>query len=204
MSSKTQINNIALSRIGVSKQLSNVDTDTSREAIVARVLFDDDVLFTLRDFPWPFATSYADLALVGGTAAAAVNRDWQYSYRYPSDCVFVRRVVVDGAGGRNNPNPPPYRVGRDSQGKLIFTNEAEAQIEYTSTISDPAEFDSMFVSMLAWKLGAGMSPSLSRIKGMAEQCMQMYEIEKTKAQSRALNEGQQETQIESEFIRSRE
>lgn len=203
MASKTQIGNMALGRIGVSKLLANVDTETSREAIVARVMFDEAVRFVLRDFPWPFATSYADLALVGGTSTTPVNRDWQYAYRWPSDCVYVRRVVVDGVG-RNDPNPPPFRIGRDTQGRLIYTSEPDAQIEYTSEITDPQEFDAMFVSMLAWKIGADMAPSLSRIKDMATTCMQMYEIDKSKSQSRALNEGQQETPLESEFIRARD
>lgn len=203
MASRTQISNIALSRAGVTKQLSDLATDKSREAIIIRTLFDDDVDYTLRDFPWPFATEYVDLALVDGSTTANAVRDWRYSYRYPSGCLFVRRIVVESLG-RNNPNPPPFRIGRDGQGKLIYTNESEAQIEFTARITESAEFDSLFVSMLAWKICAGVSPGLSRVKGMAEQAMQMYEIDKTKAQSRALNEGQQEQPIESEAIRSRD
>lgn len=203
MASKTQIVNIALGRIGSSKQVANVDTERSREAILGRTLFDDDVLYVLRDFPWPWATSYVDLALVDGSSTEMANKDWQYAYRCPSDCVFARRIVVEGLG-RNDPKPPPFKLGRDSQGRLIFTHEADATLEFTSTIAEPSEFDPMFVSQLAWKLGAGFAPSLSRIKGMAETCMQMYEIDKTKAQSRALNEGQQEEPIEAEMIRARE
>jgi hypothetical protein len=55
MASKTQIVNIALARIGASKQVANVDTESSREAVTARTFFDDDVLYVLRDFPWPWA-----------------------------------------------------------------------------------------------------------------------------------------------------
>lgn len=203
MASKTQIANIALARLGASKQLTNADTDTSREAIVVRTFFADDVEYVLRDFPWPWATSYVVLGLVGGTASAPVNRDWQYSYRYPSDAAFIRRLVIDGKG-RDDPSPAPFRIGRDSQGRLIFTDETAAEVEYTTRISDPSEFDSLFVSMLAWKLGAALAPSISRISGMAETCMQMYEIEKTKAQSRALNESQQMTPFEAELIRARD
>jgi hypothetical protein len=161
------------------------------------------VLYVLRDFPWPWATAYADLALVGGSSTVKVNNDWQYSYRYPSDAVFARRIVRDSIG-RQDPNPAPYRMGRDSQGRLIFTNEANAQLEYTSSIDDPAEFDSMFVSMLAWKIGSSLAPSLSRIEKMAQSCMAMYEVDKSKAESRALNESQQEDPLEAELIRARD
>jgi hypothetical protein len=204
VASKTGIFNIALTRIGATKFLTNVDTQSGTLADACRTIYEEDRDFALRDFPWPFATSYADLALVGGSSSEAVNADWQYSYRYPSDCVFARRLVVANAGGRNNPEPPAFRIGRDSQGKLIYTNEIEAVLEYTARIDDVGEFDAMFVSMFAWKLAAALAPTQSRIKDMATTCMQMYEIDKTKAQSRALNEGQQETPIESEFMRARD
>lgn len=204
MTSKTAIANVALTRIGSSKLLQNVDTQTGTLAEAVRLLFPEEAKFVLRDFPWPAATGYITLALVDGSETEAANNDWQYSYRYPSDCLFVRRIVVPNQG-RNNPAPPPYRIGRDSQGKLIFTNEPDAEIEYTVDISGtPEEFDSMMVSMLGWKIGASLAPSQSLIKAMAETCMAQYEIEKTKAQSRALNEGQQEDPIESEFVRARD
>lgn len=203
MASKTQIVNIALSRIGSGKQVTNVDTGRDRESIQSRTLFDDDVLYVLRDFPWPWATAYADLALVSGSATEMANPDWRYAYRYPSDCVYARRIAIEGLG-RSNAEPPPFRLGRDAQGRLIFTNEETASLEFTITISEPSEFDPMFVSQLAWKLAAGLAPSLSRIKGMAATCMEMYEIDKTKAQSRALNESEQEEPNEAEMIRARE
>jgi hypothetical protein len=202
MTSKTQIVNIGLMRMGVSQSVANVDTENSREALSARLVFDDEVRYVLRDFPWPWATAYGDLGLVDGSDSEAANGDWQYAYRYPSDCLFARRLVT--SAGRNNANPPPYKLGRDDQGKLIFTNEADATLEYTVDVSDPDEFDSLFVSMLAWRLAASMAPSLSRIKDMAKTAMEMYELDKSKAQSRALNEQQQEVPAESEFIRARD
>lgn len=203
MASKTQIVNIALGRIGQSQTVNNVDTETSLPARTARTFWDDDVLYVLRDFPWPWARAYVDLALVGGSVSEAVNNDWQYSYRYPSDCVFARRLVVEGVG-RSDPKPPPYELGRDSQGRLIFTDEPEAELEYTVIVTDPSEFDPIFVSMLGWKHGANLAPSLSKIKDMAATCMQMYEIDKSKAESRALNEAQQSEPIEAEMIRARD
>src|SRR5690606_25121463 len=101
--------NRALARIGSSKQIANVETENSREAISARLVFDDERDYVLRDFPWPFATAYRTLALV----SEAPNGDWGYAYRYPSDCLYVRRIV--GALGRRDPDPPPFRVGVDEQ-----------------------------------------------------------------------------------------
>lgn len=200
---KTTIVNIALGRIGSSKQVANVDTDRSNEAVQARTFFEPAVRFTLRDFPWPFATAYADLALVSGSSTEAANNDWQYSFRLPPDCIFARRIAVEGVG-RNNPNPPPFRTGRDEQGSLLFTDEPEVNLEYTTYVDDPEAFDDVFASALSWKLGADLAPALSRIKDMAKTCMQMYQIDLTKAEARALNEGQDDVPQESEFVRARE
>lgn len=202
MTSKTAIANMALTRIGVSKMMANVETETSIAAITFRTNYDNDVDYVLRDFSWPWATAYATLALVDGSTTENAVTDWRYSYRYPSDCLYARRIVI--YTGRNEPNPPPFRIGRDSQGKLIYTNEADAELEYTVRVSDPEEFESMFVSMLAWKISASLAPSQSRVKGIIEACMEAYEIEKVKAMSRALNEGQQEAPIEAEAIRVRD
>lgn len=204
MASKTEIVNRALFNIGASKRLNNVDTQTGTLAEAARALWNVDSGFVLRDFPWPWATAYAVLALVAGSVTTSANNDWRYSFRLPTDCLFARRLVVEGSTGRSNPNPPPFRIGRDSQGRLVYTNEAIAELEYTIRIDDPGEFDDMFVSMLAWKIAAGLAPSQSLIKGMATTCMEMYEIEKIKAQSRALNEGQQDVQNDAELISSRD
>jgi hypothetical protein len=203
MASKTQIANMALSRIGVSKLIANVATETSREAIQSRLLMDEDIRYVLRDFPWPWATQYATLALVAGTSSENAVSDWRYAYRYPTDCLFARRIVIPTVG-RRDANPPPFRIGRDSQGKLIYTDEEDAELEFTADITSTEEFDALFVSMLAWKHGAALAPSLSRIKGMAESAMQMYELDKAKAQSRALNEGQQSEPIEAEAISARD
>lgn len=203
MSSKTAIVNIALARIGATKQVSNVDTERSNEAILARTFFEPALRFVLRDFPWPFATAYEQLALVGGSASEHVNYDWTFSYRYPSDCLFVRRIVTE-RGGRNDLDPPPFRIGRDTQGRLIFTDEEDAQIEYTAVITDPEQLDDIAASALAWKLGADFAPGLSRIKDMAKTCMQMYQIDLSKSESRALNEGQQDRPQEAEFTRARD
>jgi hypothetical protein len=203
MTSKTGIGQIALTRIGVSRRINNVDSDASQEAIAIRTIWEEARQYCLRDFPWPWATAYKALSLVDGSATTKANVDWQYSYRYPTDCMYARRIAIESVG-RVNPSPPPFRIGRDSQGRLIYTNEPDATLEYTFDVTTPEEFDAIFVSMMAWKLASDIALPLSRIKDMSTKAMEMYEIDKSKAQSRALNEGQQEEPQEAEFIRARE
>jgi hypothetical protein len=201
MASDTQIANLALLHMGVSKRIANLTTEQSIEAETLRTAYADDRDYCLRDFPWPWATAYVELGLVS-SPTVAYNADWFYAYRYPSGCLFVRRIVTPL--GRTETEPAPFRIGRDAQGRLIFTNYPDASVEYTAAITDPQEFDAIFIQMLAWKLTASCGPSLSRDPQISVRAAQMYEIEKTKAQSRARNEAQETAPLEAEWIRERE
>lgn len=213
MASKTQIANLSLLRNGVSKFIANVDTEASKEAKAIRLAFDDERDFILRDFPWPWARKFATGQLVSGSSTVPASLEWTFAYRYPSDCLYLRRLVLGTAQTRvvwtNTlqplavPDPPPFVIGRDDQGRLIYTNQDLAELEYTSRVIEPEEFDPMFVSMLAWKLASVTAPFLSRMADQAAKALQMYEIEKSKAQARALNEAQAEPAADAEWVRGR-
>jgi hypothetical protein len=296
MSTKTAICNKSLVLLGISDLFTDVDADDRVEADAINAIYDLDVDYVLRDFPWPWATKYLDLQLIDGDSVDAArlsraNNDWVFAYRYPSDCLQARRLVT--GLGRENPDPPPFRVGRDYvgenpdddtttmtlttgagwttadtitatcsddcfvaadvgsgvrltsgndvvtitivtrtsatvvsgtpnitvpsalrnaakttwaityDGKIIWTDEEDAQLEYTVAISDEAEFDAQFVAMLAARLAAGVAPALSRLPDMATKALQLYEIEKGRAYRSALNEGQAHEPTEAEWIRGR-
>lgn len=159
--------NLALIRIGA-RTIGNLASDQSREAQVARIIFEQELRAVLRDFPWAFATAYVTPALVGGTTAVPVNADWQYSYRLPTDTVFVRRLV-DGTRRAYGRTPPTFRTALDTTGALLYTEMASTTalpvvVEYTRrptgavSVSDP-----LFKDALAWKLAWTMAPSLAQI-----------------------------------------
>lgn len=154
--------NRALLRIGA-RTIANYTTDQSREAIAGRLIFEDELQATLRDFPWAFATKYAEPTLVGGTATLAVNLDWQYSFRTPTDCVMVRRLVT--ARGRSyEPNPDLFRTAEDATGGLIFCHTDEPTIEYTAREAGTvAKADAKFRDAFAWRLAAALAPSLAQV-----------------------------------------
>jgi hypothetical protein len=202
MATKTQIGNLALQVIGCSQFVANVDTENSVEAKAIQLAFDDDARdYVLGDFPWPFATAYATLALVNGSTSSPANYDWTFAYRYPADCFHARRIVT--SGGREETTPPPFRVGRDSQGRLIYTHQEDAQLEYTVRITDPTEFDSLFVCALQWRLAIRLAPALGRVKDIQTTATNMYAYEIQRAHAKALNEGQHEEPRDAAWIKGR-
>lgn len=93
----TIVINMALSRIGISKQLTSttLNTEVSPEATVARLHYDEDVRAILRDFPWPFATRYEVLTQVAGPAFENdIVQTWVSTVAYPKNSV-VRVAGVD-------------------------------------------------------------------------------------------------------------
>jgi hypothetical protein len=204
MSSKTKIVNLALGRIGISDILANVDTERSAHAVRAKLVFDDERDFVLRDFSWPFATRYITLGLVDGSSSDPANADWTFAYRYPSDCLMARRLAL--GNGRTDSTPPaPFRVGSDTTGRLIYTDQEDAVLEYTARVTDAETFDPLFVSMLAWRVAASLAPSLSRVVDMDKKALAGYFMDKAIAQASAANEGQQPSQdlVDADWIAGR-
>jgi hypothetical protein len=196
-----QISNMALGFIGVSQFIANLTTEKSHEADVCSLYYPQALESTLADFDWPDATKYATLGLVTDNSALTTPYDWIYAYRYPSDCIKVRRIVT--SLGRRDPNPPSFRIGVDDQGKLILTNDPFGVVEYTKSGNDPSLFSPLFTEAVAWRLAGFIAPSMTRIKGMLATCAQVYVAVLAKAKVAAANEGQQDIDPESDFIRAR-
>lgn len=167
--------NRALSRIGTSKQIANILTDTGQDAATALLHLGGEVNRTLRDFPWPFATRWLALELVGGTSSVPVNGEWQYAYRRPGDCVFERRIAA-ARGGAVDPTPPPFELSQDDTGGLIYTNQASAYLEYTARpLCAAASVDPLFREALTWRLAAVLAVPLGRLQARAAECMAEYQ-----------------------------
>jgi hypothetical protein len=210
LTATTRIANLALSRIGVSMRIANLATDTSQEADTIRLNYGLDVGKVLRDHAWPFATRYADLVLVGGTETVPVNKDWQYSYRTPTNLLFARRLVPASGRGRSwDAAPHTFRLGSDATGGLLFSNirvvpGAALQLEYTVRLDCAASAgDPLFRNALAWKLAASIAAPLTRDAKLAELCQVMYERALREAAAAVENESRHEPTGDVDWITGR-
>lgn len=104
----TKIINKALSYIGISKQVGNILTEASAEAVTARLHFSDDVNATLRDYPWAFATRYAVLTLVRGPATNITTvQTWLSTAQYVvGDTVDRLGTIYYCVANHSNHAPP--------------------------------------------------------------------------------------------------
>ena len=201
MSTKTEILNMALSHIAVSKRVANFDTEDSEEARMGRLFYDVARDNTLGDIVWPFTTKIVALALI----EEEPNTEWGYAYQYPSDCITLRRVL-SGIRRDTRQTRVSTKIAQGAGGKVIWTDSEDAQIEYTVRNPDPSMYSSYIVMALSLYLAHLIAPSLTKgdKNKLGERALRLFEWEMTKAEAHALNEQQDEEAPESEFVRARE
>ena len=79
-----RVGNLALQRMGSSKTVTSL-SQPSREAMTLSLHWDHQFRAILRQFPWPFATKYAELPLApSGGSSTALGRAGMASSRSPS------------------------------------------------------------------------------------------------------------------------
>ena len=201
MASKVGICNLALSHLAHSEEIADFDNDESATAQAARTYYEPIRLAMLRDFPWNFAKKIKALAV----QETDPNKLWAFSYRLPGDCVAVRRVV-SGERVDTEETRIPFEVGEDDAGGLLFTDEEEAEIEYTFDQKKTERFSADFIVAFSHRLAWLMAP---RVTGgdpnkLGPMNFQAYNLANLRAQGMSANEGQQDPPPDAEMIEARD
>lgn len=201
MASETEIANLALSHLGIGKEISNIDTERSDEANAARRFYPLCRDTTLRDVKWPFATKVTELALVESDPTT----EWAYSYTYPTDCLNAHKIL---SGVRNDSRQTrvPYSIYYGTASKVIYTDMQSAELEYTVKVTDSQRFPDDFVLAISFKLAALMAPRLTAGDPfkLGQYASAMYDRHIKIAAANSYNEEQQDETVSSEFVRYRE
>lgn len=201
MASITDICNVALSHIGISKEIGNVTTEQSAEAKACRRFYDLSRESVLKDYNWPFATKIAALNMV----EESPNDEWLFSYRYPTDCLYARRIL-SGFRDDTEATRVAYKITQDSQGILIYTDKENAELEYTINTSNEDLFSSDFKVALSYRIAHYIAPRLTAGDpfNLGEKAMQKYMIEIGRASANAFNEDKSSLPLTTESIAARE
>ena len=197
MASETDIANMALAHLGNSNVIMALD-EKSNEARACLLFYEQCRDEVLTAFPWTFANQQEALGLV----AVMPTTEWAYSYRYPSDVIQLIRILsgtlrVDTHGSR-----VPYKLGRDSTGMLIYTDQPNAVVEYTYRVTETASFTPHFVKALALRLAADIAPLVTggdQFK-LGQLALARYAEAIGAAQSNAANEEIQDLPPDDDFI----
>ena len=172
--SEVAICNLALQEIGRGMMITALDEATqAARACKLRYPYARDA--TLRGYDWNFAG--ARVALAKNAVAPAF--EFANAYDLPSDCLRVR-AVLDGEAD-------DWKV----EGRQIVTDLGDPlQIKYTRRVTDPAQFDPLFVAALAARVAADVAISLSESTAKAQGLWQLYMGKLQEAWKNDAQEGQ--------------
>lgn len=165
MASVVTICNMALGNIGITQTIENLD-DNNERARVCKLYYEHVRDQLIRGMEPNWAQAFVALAPVSGDAPPG----WQYQYRYPTDCLYAKRVT-DENGARQqvnypyqtdtvaDPPPIPFEIRADSgaSGRIIVTDQPDAYLWYTKRVTDTNDFDPEFTMAMAWSLAAAIA-----------------------------------------------
>ena len=143
---------MALGRLGA-KRLNDLDTDSSIEAIHARLQYEQTRDALLRSHWWRFASARAELSQ--DTSSPAF--EWDYQFQLPSDFLRMKHLHED--------NFSPEQITTASyalEGNLLLTNNDEANIRYIKQVTDVTEFDPLFIEALVLQLAVKLVMPLTQ------------------------------------------
>lgn len=146
---ETKICNMALGRLGTKRINDYTDnSDTKVEAIQCRLHYKQTRDALLRSHWWRFARSRKTLS------ANTISPDFEYTYAYDLPNDFMRlwiKPFEDNNTGLNN-----SRYTFSMEGKQLLSNETPMKIRYIRQVTDPTEFDPLFIEVLILKLALKM------------------------------------------------
>jgi hypothetical protein len=196
-----EICNLALARLGTKALVFSL-TDGTPEANMCAQIFPQARDTALASFPWPFATKRTNLSI----AAGETRSGWTYCYTYPSDCLTARYIYP---GSRQVPYNAkiPYVVETNGtgNGRIICTDQEDAELIYTLRVTDIPSFPPAFVDALAWFVARDLAMPLSTNPQMAVFCGQMFSAAIGNAGSIEFRQSQEDppTRVEGEYVRAR-
>lgn len=211
VASNTEIANLALGHLGISRPIGNMDTERSTEAQAARTYYDVILEDLINEIPWSHCKKFATLALVSGSTTSPVSSEWTYAYRYPQDCLQFIRIVSARGNNDTRQSRVNYTIAADDVGLLIYTNWPTSplitpQCQYSFKNVNVEQFPPNFVLAFSYALAMRMASMITAgdPNNLAAKMKAEYETSIKNAESANLNEEQRPEDPQSEFVRARD
>ena len=199
---KVKIYNTALSALLISREITDVETNTSNDVKNLNIYWDIALESTLQDLDLDSTSQPITLELI----EELTDEPWQYAYKYPAKCVFLRRlkslVPTDTKSTHIS-----KRTGQYNNQKAIFTDEYQAIAECIPKDVPLETLSAMAGLAVAYKLAFLAAPLVvgKGAKTLRKEIKQDYVIAKLEAQETDANENfVYETEWQrSEFVEAR-
>jgi len=200
--SKVKIFNLALSALNLTREISDAEGDNSNEARVLRLNYDIAFAATMEDLDLDGISSQKDLELIEEDP----NELWGYSYKYPTDCVYLRRIQSCAVTDDRSTFIKRRVAVIDGQ-KVILTNEYMAIAEYISSDIPLSALSSNAGLCVAYRLAMLAAPLITgkSANTLKKDIKVQYDLfaGDAKEHDHLENQNFEEPEVMSEFVRER-
>lgn len=184
MASEVGICNMALSELGIAKFISSVNpSDGSAEGNACAVHYETARDQALVEIGPRWATQRKFLSPVG----TKLVTNWGYVYGYPSDCLNVQGIALPGMRLPRLENSIPYEVANYNGSQVILCDIPDAEVIYTSRVTNTGLYDAQFTFALANLLGSRIAMPLAH-GDLANSLLQAYYALAAQAGTKSQNE----------------
>lgn len=202
MYTKADIFNLALGALLLTKKIADTDNDKSSDNQTLNVHWEAAFRTALADMDLDGTSSQVNLELLSTNP----NSLWDFAYKYPSDCVLLRRLQNSSLMDRRS-NQIKRRTGIHEGKKVIFTNAQNAIAEYLSKDVALGSLSANAGLAVAYRLAVLSSPLIAGkgAKELRKQVQDMYLLAKAEAQEldRLENANFVDEDFMSEFVEAR-
>lgn len=196
--SEVQICNLALIRVGHRQLIDDLDEATT-EAQLCKAMYELARDAVLERHWWKFATRRSTLGLLANVSRSG----WVHAYAVPVDCL-TERYLYPGTRNPANEQRIPFDVEDDSGvGRILLTDQEDAELVYTARVENPVLFSSGFVQALTWKLASDLALGLPVKPQVGLAMANGYERALAVAAASDANRQQRDRPPEAEHIRVR-
>ena len=158
MASRVSICNLGLTILGADRITSLEDNAENARRLTA--IYDSTLEDVLRAHPWNFAIARVQLAQLATTPLY----EYDYEFQLPGNCLRVLSVS-DGTNIISD-----FKV----EGRKLLADDTTVQIKYIANITDPNQYTSQFIYVLASRLAAEIAYAVTNNKATAEQMFDLY------------------------------
>ena len=174
MISVINICNMALAIIG-QPSVNSID-ENSESARQCRIHFDLSRDVVLSAHPWTFAINIESLAKINGVSPIPA---YSIMYKKPPDALRIIRLINPDASisrcSNNDILLEVYKEVNYNDMAVLLSNIPLALVEYVRRVVSPAQWDSIFVEALKWKLAESLSSAISGSGQRTAELNSMYE-----------------------------
>ena len=179
VTSETEIANLALTRLGHFEITAL--TENTKAGRLCNRHYVSSRASTLRPHPRNSPTRPPDLAR--GTPEPAF--EYTYQFPLPSDFLKIIRTEDESAGYIED-----YRIeGTASDGLCLLSYEEAVAIEYIARVEDVAQYDALFVDVLAQRLAMEICVPLTDNSTLYKNVSDIYQMKLREARSVDAQEG---------------